>query len=99
MEDGKIGLKAQEFNRWMEVMGREITSVKDNLALLLEEARGLSEIWESGAKQEWESGLQKAWQQAADCAAQMEALTGAAKNRAKSLTQMEKIMKRAAEGL
>lgn len=37
MEDGKIHLKAQEFNRWMEAMGEEITRAKDKLALLSED--------------------------------------------------------------
>ena len=54
MEDGKIHLKAQEFNRWMEAMGEEITRAKDRLALLSEEERRLSEIWESGAGKEWD---------------------------------------------
>ena len=99
MADGKIHLKAQEFNRWMEAMGEEITRAKDKLALLSEEERRLSEIWESGAGKEWGLELQRVLRQAADCVAQMEALTGKVKERAKALTEMEKIMKQAVEGL
>ncbi len=99
MEEGRIRLKAREFNEWMDGMGAEITRIKDNLALLEEGGRGLSKIWEGGAMEEWERGLLEALRQTKECAAKMEALTGKAKERAQSLAQMEKIMLGAAEEL
>lgn len=99
MDERKIYLSGREFNSWMELMGQEITKVKDSLVLLETEERQLLEMWESGAKEVWEQEMQKKLENIRSCVADMELLAAKAESRAGALARIEKIMIQEAGGL
>ncbi|MCM1135542.1 MAG: hypothetical protein NC400_08200 [Clostridium sp.] len=99
MEEGKVFLRAQEFNDWLAALEEENTGVKDRLHLLETEAGRLSEVWESSAGKLWEQELKRILGQAGECAAKVEALAGESWEKAERLAGMEKVMVQAAEAL
>ncbi|MCI8614352.1 hypothetical protein D7V94_10195 [Parablautia intestinalis] len=99
MGDWNIQLKAADLNGWIISVEESLTKVRDFLAVLEQEERGLKNVFDSGARLQWERGFQDELVQIREKIAEMEEITLWVEELARDLTRLEKSLIAEAEGL
>ena len=91
MGDWNIQLKAADLNGWIISVEESLTKVRDFLAVLEQEERGLKNVFDSGARLQWERGFQDELVQIREKIAEMEEITLWVEELARDLTRLEKV--------
>lgn len=98
MGDWNIQLKAADLNGWIISVEESLTKVRDFLAVLEQEERGLKNVFDSGARLQWERGFQDKLTQIREKIAEMEEITLWVEELARDLTRLEKSLIAEVEG-